>query len=412
LNAIRVHLTRTALFDLANSMIWTAMMIYQVQVIGMTPIQLVLAGTTLEVTVFLFEIPTGLVADVYSRRLSCIIGFFGIGAAYVLMGAVPAFEAIILGHFIWGVGFTFTSGAYNAWLVDEVGQDKAGNAFLRGGQIGKIASIVGIVTSIVLGSIHLQLPLLVGAGIALLSAVFLLLFMRETGFTPTPREDRNTFQKMFDTFRDGVKLVRARPMLLRILGVGIFFGLFSEGWDRLWQAHLLTTFGLGTDSPIPPIALFGGLNILVMLVATGVSEIIRRRLDTTQSAKLTQAVFWLTAIMVGSMLIFGLAPTVGIALVVWFAFVLARDLIEPLLATWTNQHIESGVRATVLSMQSQTDAIGQAVGGPPIGVVGNLSLRAGIVMASLILSPALFLLRRVYTSVDTVEVGAVEGAEA
>lgn len=388
------------------------MMIYQVQVIGMTPIQLVLAGTTLEVTVFLFEIPTGLVADVYSRRLSCIIGFFSISAAYLLMGAVPAFEAIIVGHFLWGVGFTFTSGAYNAWLVDEVGQDRAGDAFLRGGQIGKIASVAGILSSIALGSLHLQLPLLIGAGISLLSAAFLLLFMRETGFTPTPRENRNTFQKMFDTFRDGVRLVRARPMLLRILGVGIFFGLFSEGWDRLWQAHLLTTFGLGSSSPIPPIALFGGLNIVVMLVGAGLAEVIRRRLDTTQSARLTQVVFWLTAVMVGSMLIFGLAPTVGIALVVWFAFVLARDLIEPLLATWTNQHIESGVRATVLSMQSQTDAIGQAVGGPPIGVVGNLSLRAGIVMASVILSPALLLLRRVYTTVDTVEVPAVEGVEA
>jgi DHA3 family tetracycline resistance protein-like MFS transporter len=85
----------------------------------------------------------------------------------------------------------------------------------------------------------------------------------------------------------------------------------------------------------------------------------------------------------------------GVAIGFYFVFVMARSLIMPFFATWSNQHIDSQVRATVLSFQSQTDAIGQIVGGPPIGAIGQLSLRAAFIASGLILSPALILLNRV-----------------
>jgi DHA3 family tetracycline resistance protein-like MFS transporter len=70
----QVYLTIEAVSGLLFSMIFTASAVYQVSVAGLTPLQLVLVGTTLETSVFLFEVPTGIVADVYSRRLSILIG--------------------------------------------------------------------------------------------------------------------------------------------------------------------------------------------------------------------------------------------------------------------------------------------------------------------------------------------------
>jgi DHA3 family tetracycline resistance protein-like MFS transporter len=395
--------------SLANTLIWTAMMIYQVQIVGMTPLQLVLAGTTLEVTIFLCEIPTGIVADIYSRRLSSLIGYFILGGAYLLQGAVPTFGAIIAGHALWGLGYTFTSGAYNAWLVDEIGQENAGHAFIRGAQVERIAALVGIVASVVLGSIHLQIPILLGGAIILGMAVFLVFAMKETGFHPTPAPDRNTWQKMGDTFREGVKVIRRQPVLLSILGVGIFIGLYSEGWDRLWQAHLLRTFDLETVTQLPAIVWFGGLRIASMVLGVAAAEVVRRRVKMNQPRSVTRAFFWLTGAMVSSIILYGLAPSLVFAVVMFFIFVTARGLVEPLFNTWSNQHIESHVRATVLSMQSQIDAIGQTMGGPPLGMVGELSLRAAFVASGLILSPALFILRRVRRSqVDEVAEMAVE----
>jgi DHA3 family tetracycline resistance protein-like MFS transporter len=86
-----------------------------------------------------------------------------------------------------------------------------------------------------------------------------------------------------------------------------------------------------------------------------------------------------------------------------FAFGIARGLVGPLISTWSNQHITSNVRATVLSMQGQTDAIGQMVGGPPIGLVGQWSLRAAFVFSGAVLAPALWLLARANGAVPAQE---------
>src|SRR5262245_21196872 len=128
MDAYTVHLTRSALYHFAHTLVSTAMVLYQIQCVGLTPLQLVLVGTTLEATVFLFEIPTGIIADVYSRRLSVIIGVFMMRGAYLVAGVFPTFAMLLLSNVLWGIGYTCTSGAYEAWMVDELGQARAGEA--------------------------------------------------------------------------------------------------------------------------------------------------------------------------------------------------------------------------------------------------------------------------------------------
>ncbi len=391
--AFRLHLTQSALLSFASSLIWSAMIIYQVQVVGLTPLQLILIGTTMEVTIFLFEIPTGIVADIYSRRLSFIIGVFMMGAAYVMQGAIPLFEALLLANVIWGLGYTFTSGAYDAWLVDELGQERTGEALIRSGQVGRIASLGGIILSGILGSIDLRLPILLGAGIMLATGIFLVLTMPETGFKPTPREDRTTFQNMLHTFREGLRVVRGRPALLRILMIGLFYGLYSEAWDRLWQSHLINSIGLPQFIVLPVIAWFTAIYLVETLLGIVSAEVLKRQLDMNDGRKMRTTLLGLTTVMVASLVIYGLTQNFIVGILAFFAFTVARGLTSPIYATWSNQHIDSNVRATVLSMQSQTDAIGQIAGGPPLGALGQRSLPLAFIASAAILSPALWLLR-------------------
>ena len=79
LDAYRLYLIMGAAGSLFGSMIFTGLTVYYVQTVGMNPLQLVLVGTVLEATVLLCEVPTGVLADTYSRRLSVIIGFVLIG---------------------------------------------------------------------------------------------------------------------------------------------------------------------------------------------------------------------------------------------------------------------------------------------------------------------------------------------
>src|SRR5207249_7201216 len=75
---------------------WVVMAVYLVRVLHLSPLELVLMGTAMEGAVFLFEVPTGVVADTYSRRLSLIIGYLGMGIAWMLVGAFSAAWVVIM----------------------------------------------------------------------------------------------------------------------------------------------------------------------------------------------------------------------------------------------------------------------------------------------------------------------------
>jgi DHA3 family tetracycline resistance protein-like MFS transporter len=73
-----------------------------------------------------------------------------------------------------------------------------------------------------------------------------------------------------------------------------------------------------------------------------------------------------------------------------------RGVSGPLQATWINQKLDSRVRATIHSMYGQVDAIGQISSGPTIGLIANvLSVRLAMTISALLLTPALFFIRRV-----------------
>jgi DHA3 family tetracycline resistance protein-like MFS transporter len=393
MDAYTVHLTRSALFYFAHTLVRTAMLLYQIQYVGLTPLQLVLVGTTLEATVFLCEIPTGIVADVYSRRLSVILGVFLIGVAYLVAAVFPAFAVLLLANVLWGIGYTCTSGAYEAWLVDELGQARAGDAFVRAGQVARAVAIVAIPVSAGLGSYHLALPILAGAVVVLLTGGFLLLWMPEHGFSPTPAAERTTWQTFGATFISGLRVIRRQPALGRLLAVGVFYGLFSEAWDRLWQIHLLQTIGLPRWLSVPPIVWFSMIAMVEMGLGIVAGEVMRRRLNLHSGTAMQRGLFWMTATMVASLVVYGVTTNFLVAMLAFFAFTSARGLTEPVYGTWANMHIDSRVRATVLSMQSQTDAIGQIVGGPPLGALGERRLPLAFLASAAILSPALWLLR-------------------
>jgi MFS transporter, DHA3 family, tetracycline resistance protein len=105
--------------------------VYRIQTVGLNPLQLVLVGTVLELAILLFEVPTGVLADTYGRRRSVIAGFLLIGAGFSFEGAVPTFVTVLVAQIIWGVGYTFVSGALQAWIADEVGGRDLGRIYLR-----------------------------------------------------------------------------------------------------------------------------------------------------------------------------------------------------------------------------------------------------------------------------------------
>jgi MFS transporter, DHA3 family, tetracycline resistance protein len=387
LGAYRVYLIHSGALALFLSLAWTVNLVYQVQTVGLNPLQIVLVGTALELTAFLFEVPTGVVADVYSRRLSVITGTFLLGVGFIVMGAVPVFEVLLLSQVICGIGYTFLSGAEEAWIADEVGETRAGGVFVRGSQAGQIGTLVGVVTAVVLGSIWLQLPIITGG---------VLILLPETAFRPASREERGR-HSMHSTFGEGVKLVRSRPILLTILGITAFFGMYNEGFDRLWTPHLLENFTLPALGRLDPLYWFGIINVSINVIGIVALELVRRRVSMNSHRTVTRALVSINVGIIACVVTFGLAGNFALALGALIAGAVLRRIIYPLKTAWVNQNIESSVRATVISINGQADAVGQIAGGPAIGAIGTVfSLRAAIVTAGLVLTPGLLLYARAF----------------
>lgn len=377
------------------SMMFVVTSLYEATVAGLTPVQLILVGTTLEISAFVFEVPTGIVADVYSRRLSIIIGYIIMGIGFLVEGFFPFFATILLAQVIWGLGYTFTSGATQAWITDEIGEDDANKLFLRATQIGLFASLIGMALSMFVGANNTALPIQVGSAGVLLIGLTLIGIMPETGFHPTQREDRNTWQHMWHTFKRGIGAVRSKPRLINIVFIGLFYGIYSEGFDRLWVKHLLDNFELPIIFGNNQVTFFAALRVAGTILTILAVRFVEKRVDSSSPLAIGRAMLLVTGIISFALFGFALSPLLILSLGLYLVISVLRNVQIPLQTAWINQKLDSQVRATVHSMFGQVDAIGQVMGGPIVAVIAALgSAVASLVTSSLLLIPALFFIRR------------------
>ena len=390
LSAYAIYLIHSGGYSLFSAMAYTIIAVYYVEVVGLNPLQLVLIGTVLEVSIFLLEIPTGVVADVYSRRLSVIIGTALLGFSCILAGSIPFFVAILLSQIIAGAGYTFLSGAAQAWIADETSEALASKAYMRGAQMSQVCSLIGIVVSTGLAHLQLNLPTIVGGALFIGLAIFTAFTMPEVGFQPRSQQERTSWKVMGNTFREGLRVVRERSVLIAILSIGIFFGMHTEGLDRLWQVYLLKHFTFPKIGTLEPVIWFGVISVGSSMIQMIGTEIARRWLDTSSRLAVPRALFFINALLVASLVALGLVGNFALVIVIYWSVRLYRSLDRTISTIWINQHVDSRVRATVFSMMGQADACGQAVGGPILGAIGRIvSLRAAMVAAGALLSPVL-----------------------
>jgi DHA3 family tetracycline resistance protein-like MFS transporter len=371
---------------------WVVVSIYLVRELQLSPLQLVLMGTAMEAAVFVFEIPTGVIADTYGRRLSLVVGFVGSGLAWLLVGAVSAPWAVIALWVLWGFFYTFTSGAYQAWITDEVGAANVGPVFLRGARLSFVGGFVGLVVLVALGTQSLRAAVIAGGAISVAAGLFCAVAMPETGFVRRPRgEHAGAWRELHTTAKNGFRFVRAQTLVLLLVVSELFAGTASEAFDRLKEAHVLRNVGLPATPSLDPVVWFGIFGAVSMVFGFfGVSALLRR-IERRGLREVAVALVGLVAAMLVAELVFAFAGVFALAVGALLAVFVARALAAPLYLTWLNQQItDSSVRATVISISGQANAVGQAAGGPLLGAAGNvLGIPAALAGGALLLLPTL-----------------------
>ena len=376
---------------------WVVVSVYLVQELHLSPLELVLMGTAMEAAVFLFEVPTGVVADTYSRRASLIVGYVGMGVAWMLVGFVSESWIVIVLWAFWGLSYTFTSGAYQAWITDEVGVDKVGRLFLQGARIRYAGAVVGLFVQVGIALVSLRAGVIAGGAITAACGLLCIFLMPETGFRRRPREERGSpFQELRTTAVSGARYAWAAPVIVLLVGVDFFMGMSSEAFDRLKEAHFLRDVGLPAVGGLEPVVWFAIFWLVGMVLGFFGTGWLLRRFERGGPELVTSSLFALTVLEMGAMLAFALTGAIWVAIGALLGVFFARDLAGPLYTIWLNEQItDSSVRATVLSISGQADAIGQAAGGPVLGAIGNVwGIRAALTAGALVIAPALGLYAR------------------
>ncbi len=394
LSARAVYLLFGAWGGFAWSLINAAWFLYYITVAHLDPLQLVLVGTALEASYFVWEIPTGVLADTFSRRLSVIAGTAIIYVAWLGQGLVPVFVAIAGFEILRGLGEAFTHGAVEAWVAGECGDDGLDALFLRETQLAQIAGFVGLPIGVALATIDLRIPIVLGGALGVALAVLLVFVMPERHH---PRRDEaRTWRATMGTARRGLWAVRTSALLVALLGAEFFWGAASEGWDRLSDAHLLLDLGFPPFG-VAPVVGFGVLSlvgtILIILTAQAVRRVVRQVDERVVSG-------WLVAMQLARIVcqaVFAIAPWSALALAAGFLNAMLRASFYPLFNAWLIRRTDEDVRATVLSTTSVASAIGQVGGGPISGAIGNTyGIPLGLLSSVAMLVPGtLFLARAV-----------------
>jgi MFS family permease len=367
----RVYLALTLLTTLAASFIWGVNTLFLLDA-GLSNAEAFAANAFFSVGQVLFEIPTGVVADTRGRRLSFLLGAGTLLVStllYLVMWETSApFWGWAIASVLLGLGFTFFSGATEAWLVDALGASGFSgdleSVFGRAQVVAGGAMLTGSVAGgLVAQATDLGVPYILRAGMLGVTLVIAWWFMKDIGFTPqrgvtTATAVRTVVRGAVD---GGLRNAPVRWLMLAspfIGGVG-FYAFYA------FQPYLLELYGDPNAYSIAGLAaaIVAGAQILGGLIVPWARRLFRRRSD---------ALILGGILNVALLAVLGMTPTFWLAIVLLAGWAMIFAITLPMRQAFINGVIPSEQRATVLSFDSFMGSAGGVVIQPSLGRVADV----------------------------------------
>ncbi len=386
---IRSYLVISGLFTLSASLIWGINTLFLLEA-GLSIFEVFVANAVFTAAMALFEIPTGVVADTRGRRASFLLSeiTLAIGTlAYVGVAAIDGGLLLFsLAGIILGLGYTFYSGAVEAWLVDALGatgyKGELDNVFARASMVSSVAMIIGTIGGGILGQIDLSLPYIARAVLVMMAFTVGFRTMHDLGFTPRTMRVHGIGAEMKKVARAGLTYGWRTPAVrLLVMDSFIAFGFFSWAWYA-WQPYFLELYGKdavwlsGVIAALFALAGIAGNTLVGRLAKPG-----RRRTTILLGAS---GVTTLTMVLTGAVQLFWV--TVPIFLV----GAIAGGLLQPVRQSYLHHSIPSSERATLVSFDSLVGSLGSVGGQMGLGYLSQeRSIPAGFVIGGLTTALAL-----------------------
>ena len=411
---IRSYLVINGLFTLSASLIWGINTLFLLHA-GLSIFEVFVANAAFTAAMALFEIPTGVVADTRGRRASFLLSeaTLAVGTlAYVGVAAIHGGLALFcLAGVVLGLGYTFYSGAVEAWLVDALKatgyRHELDGVFAKASIVASVAMIVGTVGGGLLGQIDLSIPYLVRAGLILTAFAVGFRTMHDIGFTPRTMRLQGIVGEMRKVGRAGITYGwRAAPVRLLVLESFVTWGFFSWAWYA-WQPYFLKLYG--SDA----IWLSGVIASLFALAGIAGNALVGRL--ATPGRRRTTIMLGAAAITSATMVATGAVRTFWITVPVFLVGAVAGGVLQPVRQTYLHHSIPTTERATLVSFDSLVGSLGSVGGQTGLGFLSQeRSIPAGFVvggLATVLTLPIFGKLRSLNEPADRITEESKEGAQ-
>jgi MFS family permease len=402
---VRAYLAISGLFTLSASVIWGVNTLFLLDA-GLDIFEVFIANAAFTAGMVIFEIPTGVVADTGGRRRS-----FLLSAATLLIGtlgyvSISAFGGglmpFVIASIVLGLGFSFYSGAVEAWLVDALKATgfagQLDEVFARGSMVSGAAMLVGSVGGGLLGSVDLAWPFIARAG--LLAAVFVvgLGVMHDVGFAPRATTFAALPTEMKRVLQASVAFgLRTRSVRLLMI-VSLFEGGFMMWGFYAWQPYFLEL--LARDA-VWVAGVVSALIALSTIAGNGLVEFF-----TSFCGKRTTLLIAAALVLVLAAVGVGLVDSFWPAVVLLLAVTGAAGVAAPVHQAYLHEVVPSSERATVVSFASLVGSAGGIGGQLGLGYIARAqSVAAGYVTGGLTMVlalPALVVLRAMREDADAI----------
>jgi MFS family permease len=369
---LRTYVALTLLSTLAASFIWGINTLFLLDA-GLSVTQAFAANAFFTAGQVVFEVPTGVVADTLGRRPSYLLGAATLLAATLLYLGMWRFHGPFWGwagsSALLGLGFTFFSGATEAWLVDGLratGYAGTLDAAFAKGQIAQGAGMLAgtIAGGFVAQATNLGVPYVLRSVALALTFAVAFAFMRDVGFTP--RRDGSATRHVRDVLRASIDHGLRDPPVRWVMIAGLLAGGVPIYGFYAMQPYLLELRGERGSYAIAGLAaaLVALAQIAGAYVVPLASKVFRRRTSTLLFTSLASA-----ACLLG----IGLSASFGVVLALLAAWAMTFAATIPVRQAFLNGLIPSAQRATVLSFDNLLQSAGGVVAQPALGKVADLS---------------------------------------
>jgi len=381
------YVTTGALFTLSTSLIWSINTLFLLAA-GLSLPMVFVVNASYTAAQMICELPTGVIADTLGRKVSFLLSVATLLVStliYVLSAQLhwgtPGF---LVGSVLIGLGYTFQTGAVDAWMVDalsacelEKPKDEVfSRVFALSGAVSGAVLVVGPLLGGILGQYSLYMPYYLRVGSLGLTFLAVALMMREVGFSPRPLTLRTFASETGKIARSGIQYgVRSRvvqPLMWVSLAQGVFlaYGFYSL------SPYLLDL--IGANYVWLTGVVFSAYSLASILGNLSIRWGVMKRSDgSARSATGALAVLGVAmAAVVGLVGVAGiLGPRLmgtglgafGLVAALWVASGYISGLAGPIGSAYINEHIPSAQRATVLSLSALFGDAGAVAGQPAFG---------------------------------------------